>query len=629
MKYQTKTTESKALDRARLLAFSLIAVITLLPLAKSQAEQTLYVSPAGDDQAAGTEVAPFRTLHRAQQAARELSRNMQGDVVVNLAAGEYRLDKPLQLSEADSGRNGFRVIYRSAQGPGKARLLGSVPVRGWKEFRDGIWRIDLPEKGMCHTLYENGRRVHKARFPDYEYHTEFPTALGRYLKSVDGSPKQNDKVRARSKEAGWLTYPADEPPPVTAVTKMRMHIFPGAKWDWFREIHRVTAIDPKTHRVTFDVVPYHGVGVGSRFFLEDELGFLDAPGEFFVDEKERVLYYMPLGKGHPDTLKISRPVLGRLIELKGKSREQCVEHLVLDGLALEETDNSPPAALWAYSGMTDGALVWMHNTSQVEIRNCHLKNSGRNGVMLIGHNTRNEINCCWIEHIGVNGVSFCNRFLAPDNKSPTEDRCEENQIENTRISHIGELQTYAECITVFNAANNEVSHCQLDNSVRYAITLRGNTGQQYGPAVSTDFPPTKGNRFHHIRVERCGQDGGDMGALHGAQLNNPGGGCVNTFDQIVITDCYAIPSMSDQGPNGIFLDWPKMAMDQVFRNIQIERTQGVPFRSHRPENGESAVMENVSWQPGFRAELMDFAHIGLTPEFPAEYGGRPQYGNPP
>lgn len=587
------------------------------------AELPLYVSPAGDDQAAGTQQMPFRTLHRAQEAARALAKDMRGDVVVHLGPGLYRLDRPLELTEADSGRNGFRMIYRSDAGPGKARLLGSKSLTGWQLDRDGIWKTGLPKGTIFHTLYENGRRVHKARFPDYTHNPQMPTALERYLVTVDGSPKQSDKNVARPKAPGWLVYGPEDAPPVTTVTKMRIHIFPGGKWDWVREIHSVTSIDPQTRRLTFDVDPPHGVGVGARYFLEDELGFLNVPGEFFVDQKTHTLYYMPLGQGHPDTLNITYPVLNRMIQFQGKSREQCVERIVLDGLALEETDDSPPLPLWASAGRRDGALVWMTNTARIEIRNCHLKNSGRSGVMMIGHNTDNLVTGCWIEHVGLNGVSFCNSFLAPDRKSPTADRCQRNRVTNCRIGCVGELHTYAECITVFNVSDNEVDHCDLHDSVRYAITLRGNTGPQYGPPVSTDLPPTKGNRFHHIRVSRCGQDGGDMGALHTANLNNPGGGCVNTFEQITVADTRAVPSVKDIAPDGVFLDWPKMSMDQIFRNVQIVRSQGIQFRSHRPENGASAQTENVSWKPGFREDRMDYANIGLTADFPAEYGGRP------
>jgi hypothetical protein len=53
------------------------------------------------------------------------------------------------------------------------------------------------------------------------------------------------------------------------------------------------------------------------------------------------------------------------------------------------------------------ALVWMHNTAGVEIRNCHLRNSGRSGVLMIGYNVGNQVSGCWIEYMGLKGVSLC------------------------------------------------------------------------------------------------------------------------------------------------------------------------------------------------------------------------------
>jgi len=172
----------------------------------------LYVSPAGCDHAAGTRTAPFRTLHRAQEAARHLTAGMTGDVVVNIEAGDYRLDRPLKFTPADSGSNGFDVVYRSLDGPGKARILGSRVLSGWRPYRDGIWKVDLPEDTLFHSLYESGKRVYKARFPDRDNLPEFP-----------------------------------------------------------------------------------------------------------VDEKAHTLYYMPIGKEHPDMLGISYPVLEHLIQFKGEA----------------------------------------------------------------------------------------------------------------------------------------------------------------------------------------------------------------------------------------------------------------------------------------------------------------------
>ena len=94
---------------SRLCLLAVFGSLALLPAGMAQLQPALptvqfHVSPAGNDAAAGTAEAPFRTLGRAQQAARLAAETATGDVVVNLAAGVYRLDRTLEFTEADSGR---------------------------------------------------------------------------------------------------------------------------------------------------------------------------------------------------------------------------------------------------------------------------------------------------------------------------------------------------------------------------------------------------------------------------------------------------------------------------------------------------------------------------------------------
>ena len=51
----------------------------------------ITVSPQGDDSAAGSQDAPFRTLERAQLAVRQV--NTEHDVTVQLKDGIYRLER--------------------------------------------------------------------------------------------------------------------------------------------------------------------------------------------------------------------------------------------------------------------------------------------------------------------------------------------------------------------------------------------------------------------------------------------------------------------------------------------------------------------------------------------------------
>ena len=600
------------------------------------AGQSLYVSPEGNDAAAGTRDAPFKTVCRAQTEARGLTGKTDGDVVIHLAPGEYRLTRTLEFTEADSGKNGFRVIYRSEGGPGKARLLGSRRLTGWQPHRDGVWKVSVPADLRFHTLYENGQRVWKARWPDADRLAEFPTARGRYLRTESGC-KKLEPGQGKLGDA-WLVYKPEDAPPVTRGSQLRLAIFDCGRSDWMRCIYRVREIDPQTRRLTFSVdeSPYGPLANESfrilgdaRYFLEDDLALLDAPGEFFLDQKTGTLYYKPANPGHPDSLNITAPVVDTLVRVQGANREACASNLRFEGLSLEETDDFPKVWWNCDYGRTDAAVIWLRNTRNVEIENCRLANGGRNGIMFIGHNVEDRVENCLIEHMGVNGVTLCNRFLADDGKSPTRDVCQSNTVRNCRIHDIGEIHCYASCVNVFNASDNRISHCELYNSVRYALTLRGNTNAQHvEPHTFNGLPKCKGNVFDHVRIHHCGQDSGDMGAIHAANLNIPGGDAVNTFDQITVADVRACPSMLDLPPDGIFLDWPSKSMHQVFRNLQIAHVPGKQLRSHKPQNGDSATTENVSWKDGFDAARMDYANIGVTPEFPSEYGRPAVYGAP-
>ena len=57
--------------------------------------QEYYVSPSGFDSDSGNQTHPFLTIEKAQNMTRlNISQGMTGDVIVNLAGGEYYLDSP-------------------------------------------------------------------------------------------------------------------------------------------------------------------------------------------------------------------------------------------------------------------------------------------------------------------------------------------------------------------------------------------------------------------------------------------------------------------------------------------------------------------------------------------------------
>jgi hypothetical protein len=85
-------------------------------VAAQAATTTFYVSPSGSDRNSGTKARPFRTLDRGRDAARNVRRPLHGDVVIRLLGGTYRLTHAVTLRAADSGGNGYEIVYEAAPG---------------------------------------------------------------------------------------------------------------------------------------------------------------------------------------------------------------------------------------------------------------------------------------------------------------------------------------------------------------------------------------------------------------------------------------------------------------------------------------------------------------------------------
>ena len=73
---------------------------------------------------------------------------MSGDIVVQLADGVYRLSAPLRFTAADSGTNGYTVIWQAAPAA-RPVISGAQRVTGWS----------LADSGAEHLAGQRRRRL--------------------------------------------------------------------------------------------------------------------------------------------------------------------------------------------------------------------------------------------------------------------------------------------------------------------------------------------------------------------------------------------------------------------------------------------------------------------------------------
>lgn len=124
--------------------YARLALLTLLfghPIAVEATD--FYVSPPGKGTAC-TKARPCGLID-VVGVVRAAAANQRDDIRVNLLDGLYLLERPIELTVADSGRNGKRIIWQAAAGA-KPTLSGGIPLGQWSLFDQArnIWRADAP-----------------------------------------------------------------------------------------------------------------------------------------------------------------------------------------------------------------------------------------------------------------------------------------------------------------------------------------------------------------------------------------------------------------------------------------------------------------------------------------------------
>jgi hypothetical protein len=243
------------------------AALTALALGAgcNETQTTFWVSPDGDDGAAGTEQQPFATPARARDAVRAVN-DAQHDYVVWLRGGTFRLSEPLRLDARDGGGDGHLVRWLAAP--------GEVPV-----LSGGIEAFSA-SSGVRH-VYVGDVRVPRRREPmaGAVAFADSDDVSARAGYHVDGAPAWADSPEL---EVGWyLTWshkicPVDRVEPSAAggvdVVLLQPCFYLATHDDSGRQVGA-----PDYVEIGFDAPPADEMIVPSTEELLDATGSLDTP----------------------------------------------------------------------------------------------------------------------------------------------------------------------------------------------------------------------------------------------------------------------------------------------------------------------------------------------------------------
>jgi hypothetical protein len=292
----------------------LVVTVAWGSLLQAATQAVFYVDPdTGSDANSGSLGSPFETIGQARDTVRTINSNMTGDIVVYLRGGIYSLSETLSLNSADSGDNGYRVIYRNY--PYEEPILdGGKPISGWTAWSNGIYSASAG--GMTfNQLVVNNRPAQRARYPEYGSPYD--------ILSTDSV---NQQIKINVSEFGnWSSLTRVQMVIASSFTSCRLRI---ASVVTNGTTAVVTPMDPER-------AAYWGWLDGPlegtpSYFFENHLDFLDHEGEWFLDVDTDTVYYKPRADEDMSTASVYAPQLEQLLHVED------TEDLTLFGLTFQQ-----------------------------------------------------------------------------------------------------------------------------------------------------------------------------------------------------------------------------------------------------------------------------------------------------
>ncbi|MDX2078605.1 MAG: right-handed parallel beta-helix repeat-containing protein [bacterium] len=145
-------------------------LLIISPLSAQTTEVIYYVAPNGDDNADGSESAPWRTLNRVQQAI-STTEIMAGGQILFQRNGVY--EGSLNLSESYIATADAPLIF-GAYGEGENPIITALfPLADWVEINTNIWQTTCDNCApRTDLLLINGNPQPKARYPNLDEEDE-------------------------------------------------------------------------------------------------------------------------------------------------------------------------------------------------------------------------------------------------------------------------------------------------------------------------------------------------------------------------------------------------------------------------------------------------------------------------
>lgn len=446
----------------------IFAVFTLLILLLiiNGISAEFYVAVDGADSNPGTIDKPFKTIHRAQTAARNFAG--KEPVTVFLKAGTYYLDSPLVFTGKDSGTSTAPVKYSAMKAHTVIISGGKRLNPKWQKSTNNIVVAQLPAGLKFDQLFVNGQRQIMARYPDYDPNVRIFNGYSKDALSPLRAARWSNPI------GGYI------------------HAMHRALWGDF---HYIITGKKENGELIYEGGWQNNrrMGMHSEYrFVENILEELDAQGEWYFDPQNNKLFFIPPAGLDLNTAIFEVATIPHLIEFRGEPTNP-VKFITLNGIIFSHTtrtfmENKEPLLRSDWTIYRGGA-VFLTGTENIAVENCIFDQLGGNAVFVNNYNRRVKISGCHIYDVGANGIAFVG-----DPQAVRNPLFEYNQrhhiseidmtpgpksnnypsdclVEECLIERIGRVEKQTAGVQISMSKNITVRHCSIYDVPRAGVNI--------------------------------------------------------------------------------------------------------------------------------------------------------------
>ncbi|MEP6677398.1 MAG: hypothetical protein ABJA78_19715 [Ferruginibacter sp.] len=318
----------------------LILIITII---SQQVEAQIYVSTQGSDKNNGTPDHPFATPAAALRKAREIRRLHEfanNGIHIIVKGGRYQFDEPLFVRPEDSGTPASPTWIEAA--PNEQPVFsGGIHISGWKLLKENINGLPKNAKGKIWVA-------------------DVPLATGNIFNFRQLWVNDKKAIRAKSENGDTMSrilswdhasqtcwIPKPNTADLSKITGMEMFIH---QW-WAIAILRIKSFEVQGDSVKLSFyqpeskiqsehpwpAPWLSTKTGnSAFYLSNALQFLDEPGEWYLDQLNKKIYYWPRQGENMPSADVVAPSLETLIKIEGTA-DNMVSNFYFKGISFQHT----------------------------------------------------------------------------------------------------------------------------------------------------------------------------------------------------------------------------------------------------------------------------------------------------